>query len=116
DKVACVVSRYDARADIGQEDIERVVGLPVWAVLPSDYRKVIAAANAGKPLVSDANSRLATAVVQLARRLAGASAEPAKRPAARAAGRLGGLFSFYPMAQVTPIDTRHGHYQETKSR
>jgi pilus assembly protein CpaE len=94
DKVACVVSRYDARADIGQEDIERVVGLPVWAVLPSDYRKVIAAANAGKPLVSDANSRLASSVVQLARRLAGASAEPAKRPAARAAGRLGGLFSF----------------------
>ncbi len=94
DKVACVVSRYDARADIGQEDIERVVGLPVWAVLPSDYRKVIAAANAGKPLVSDANSRLASSVVQLARRLAGASAEPVKRPAARAAGRLGGLFSF----------------------
>ena len=94
DKVACVVSRYDARADIGQEDIERVVGLPVWAVLPSDYRKVIAAANAGKPLVSDANSRLASSVVQLARRLAGASAEPVKRPAARAVGRLGGLFSF----------------------
>ena len=94
DKVACVVSRYDARADIGQEDIERVVGLPVWAVLPSDYRKVIAAANAGKPLVSDANSRLASSVVQLARRLAGTSSESAKRPAAKAAGRLGGLFSF----------------------
>jgi pilus assembly protein CpaE len=94
DKVACIVSRYDARADIGQEDIERVVGLPVWAVLPSDYRKVIAAANAGKPLVSDANSRLASSIVQLARRLAGASAEPARRPAARTAGRLGSLFSF----------------------
>jgi pilus assembly protein CpaE len=93
DKVAAVVSRYDARADIGQEDIERVVGLPVWAVLPSDYRKVIAAANAGRPLVSDANSRLAAAVVQLGSRLSGNTVEPAKRPAPKAAGRLGGLFS-----------------------
>ena len=46
--VSMVVSRYDARADIGQEDIERVVGLPVWAVLPSDYRRAVAAANAGR--------------------------------------------------------------------
>jgi pilus assembly protein CpaE len=36
DRVATVVTRYDVRADIGQEDIERVVGLPVWGVLPSD--------------------------------------------------------------------------------
>jgi len=43
--VGAVVSRYDARAEIGQEDIERVVGLPVWSVLPSDYRRAVAAAN-----------------------------------------------------------------------
>jgi pilus assembly protein CpaE len=92
DKVATVVSRYDSRADIGQEDIERVVGLPVWAVLPSDYRKVIAAANAGRPLVSDNHSRLAASVVQLAHRLANLSGESAKRPPAKPAGRLGGLF------------------------
>ena len=71
DKVATVVSRYDSRADIGQEDIERVVGLPVWGLLPSDYRKVISAANAGRPLVSDNHSRLAASVVQLAQRLSG---------------------------------------------
>jgi pilus assembly protein CpaE len=93
DKVATVVSRYDSRADIGQEDIERVVGLPVWAVLPSDYRKVIAAANAGRPLVSDNHSRLASSVVQLAHRLASLSGgDSAKRPPAKPAGRLGGLF------------------------
>jgi pilus assembly protein CpaE len=88
EKVAAVVSRYDARADIGQEDIERVVGLPVWGVLPSDYRKVIAAANAGRPLVSDNHSRLAASVVQLAKRLTGAAAEGEKRPA-KPGGRLG---------------------------
>jgi pilus assembly protein CpaE len=87
DKVAAVVSRYDSRADIGQEDIERVVGLPVWATLPSDYRKAIAAANAGRPLVSDNHSRLAASVVQLAERLVGTTAE-VKKPA-KTGGRLG---------------------------
>jgi pilus assembly protein CpaE len=95
DKVNAVVSRYDPRADIGQEDIERVVGLPVWAVLPSDYRKVIAAANAGRPLVSDNHSRLAASVTQLAQRLSSSSSASEKKGApARPAGRLGGLFSF----------------------
>jgi pilus assembly protein CpaE len=87
DKVAAVVSRYDSRADIGQEDIERVVGLPVWATLPSDYRKAIAAANAGRPLVSDNHSRLAASVVQLAHKLVGVSGEVKK--AAKPGGRLG---------------------------
>jgi pilus assembly protein CpaE len=88
DRVAAVVSRYDSRADIGQEDIERVVGLPVWAVLPSDYRKAIAAANVGRPLVSDNHSRLAGSVVKLAHRLVGTTG--AAKP--KAASRLGGFF------------------------
>jgi len=94
DKVDLVVTRYDVRADIAQEDIERVVGLPVWATLPSDYRKVIAAANAGRPLVSDNHSRLAASVQQFATRLAGVSSqgEAAKRPPSKPAGRLGGFF------------------------
>ena len=88
DKVAAVVSRYDSRADIGQDDIERVVGLPVWAVLPSDYRKAIAAANVGRPLVSDNHSRLAGSVVKFAHRLVGRTAV---QPKVRS-GRLGGFF------------------------
>ena len=71
DRVATVVSRYDSRAEIGQDDIERVVGLPVWGVLPSDYRNVISAANQGKPLIAENRSRLAKSVRQLARRLTG---------------------------------------------
>ncbi len=93
ERVGAVVSRYDVRADIGQEDIERVVGLPVWAALPSDYRKVLAAANAGRPLVSDNHSRLASSVVQLAVQLSGASAQPAKSKPAKSGGRLGGFFN-----------------------
>jgi pilus assembly protein CpaE len=93
DKVGSVVSRYDARAEIGQEDIERVVGLPVWAVLPSDYRRAVAAANVGRPLVREGQSRLGSAMQQFARKLAGRPAEAAaKAPAARTVGRLGGFF------------------------
>jgi pilus assembly protein CpaE len=88
DRVGAVVSRYDARADIGQDDIQRVVGVPVWGTLPSDYRKVLAAANAGRPLVTDNHSRLAASVTQLAQRLAGPppavhKAAEAKPPARR---------------------------------
>ena len=91
DRVGAAVTRYDARADIGQEDIERVVGLPVWATLPSDYRKVLAAANAGRPLVSDNHSRLAGSIVQLAERLAGAGCQGGsrRRPKPKTRGRLG---------------------------
>jgi Flp pilus assembly CpaE family ATPase len=90
DKVGTVVTRYDARADIGQEDIERVVGLPVWAVLPSDYRRAIAAANAGRPLMTENSSRLASSIRDFARKI-GAVKQEERRPA-KAAGRLAGLF------------------------
>jgi pilus assembly protein CpaE len=92
DRVAAVVSRYDSRADIGQDDIERVVGLPVWAVLPSDYRKAIAAANVGRPLVSDNHSRLAGSVVKFAQRLVGATGPPDAPARTKPMGRLGGFF------------------------
>jgi pilus assembly protein CpaE len=88
DRVGVAVSRYDARADIGQEDIEHTVGLPVWAALPSDYRKVIAAANAGRPLVSENHSRLAASIEELARRLGGPS-EPRDKKPAKPRSRLG---------------------------
>jgi septum site-determining protein MinD len=93
ERVAMVVSRYDTRAEIGQDDIERVVGLPVWAVLPSDYRRAVAAATAGQPIVGETQSKLATTIRQFARRLTGQPAEPtAVRSLARTAGRFGGLF------------------------
>jgi pilus assembly protein CpaE len=93
DRVAAVVSRYDPRAEIGQEDIERVIGLPVWSVLPSDYRRAVAAANVGQPLVREGQSRLGSAIQLFARRVAGPSARvEVKKPVVKAAGRLGGIF------------------------
>ncbi len=91
DRVGAVVSRYDARADIGQDDIERVGGLPVWAVLPSDYRRAVAAANVGRPLVSEPSSRLASSMQDLARKLSGISREEVS-VAAKPKRRVGGIF------------------------
>jgi len=91
DRLGSVVSRYDARAEIGQGDIDRVVGLPVWGVLPSDYRLALQAANQGSPLVVDNHSRLANAIRQLAHKVA-KSPGAAKASAPRKVGRLAGLF------------------------
>ena len=92
ERLGAVVSRYDARAEIGQDDIERVVGLPVWGVLPSDYRLALQAANQGHPLVVDNHSRLTNAIRELSRRVTRSQgAEKAAGPA-RKMGRLAGLF------------------------
>ncbi len=69
-------------------------GCPSGRVLPSDYRKVIAAANAGRPLVSDNHSRLATSVVQFARELAGVPSTGRRRRQGRAEARAAWAGSF----------------------
>ena len=95
DKVSAVVMRHDSRADIGQNDIERVVGLPVWRMLPNDYRLALTAVTSGRPLVTDNKSRLPTAIRQLADRLHGShlkSSKPdggAKRASSRRLGFVG---------------------------
>jgi pilus assembly protein CpaE len=91
DRVSMAVSRYDSRAEIGQDDVERVAGLPVWAVLPSDYRRAVASANAGEPIVAEPTNRLSKIIKEFARRLAGRPAEPALRSLAKTAGRFGGM-------------------------
>ena len=92
DRVVAVVSRYETRAEIRQDDIERVVGAPVWAVMPSDYRRAVAAANAGQPLVRSGQSRLSTAAVEFAKKLAGLGSRKVLGRTTAKAGRLGGLF------------------------
>ncbi|HUF46263.1 MAG TPA: hypothetical protein VMM93_00540, partial [Vicinamibacterales bacterium] len=92
DRLGSVVSRYDSRAEIGQDDIERVVGLPVWGVLPSDYRLALQAANQGSPLVVDNHSKLANAVRQLARKVVRSGGAGEAQAPPRKVGRLAGLF------------------------
>ena len=71
EKVALVVSRFDKSADIGTDDIEEVVHLPVRFTFPSDYRLALQALNAGRPFVLDGGSKLAAAVTAFANELNG---------------------------------------------
>ena len=50
DRIRVVLTRYDKQAEISQEDVERVIGVAVKHVVPSDYRAALQALNKGRPL------------------------------------------------------------------
>ena len=77
ERVSVVISRYDARAEIGQADVERVIGRPVTCLFPNNYQTALASLNNGRPLVLDNHTKLASAFTTFAGQLAGV---PAERP------------------------------------
>jgi pilus assembly protein CpaE len=87
ERISVIVSRFDKQNDIAQHDIERVVGLPVSHVLPSDYRLALRAMNQGRPLALDNHNKLAAAYREVARDLAGLESGRATNTTS------GGLFS-----------------------
>jgi pilus assembly protein CpaE len=70
DRVKTVIGRLDASAEIGTEELEKVLGGPLRG-LPSDYRRALEALNRGRPLVLENHSRVASEVQRLARELGG---------------------------------------------
>lgn len=84
-RVKFVVNRFDARAEIGQAEIEKVVGVSA-NLLPSDYRTAVDALNAGRPVVLDQDPRLSRAFRSFASELAGI-AKPMRE------SRSGGMLS-----------------------
>jgi pilus assembly protein CpaE len=85
-RVRFVVNRFDGKAEIGQPEIEKAVGMSV-TVLPSDYRTAVDALNAGRPVVGDKDSRLGRAFRSFASDLAGI-AKPAREPRGGMLSRL----------------------------
>ena len=77
ERVSIVISRYDARAEIGQADVERAIGRPVAGLFPNDYATALASLNEGRPLVLANHTKLASAFTAFASQLAGV---PAARP------------------------------------
>ena len=77
ERVNVVISRYDARAEIGQADVERVIGRRVVHLFPDNYPIVLASHNKGRPLVLDNHTKLASALTAFASDVAGL---PADRP------------------------------------
>jgi pilus assembly protein CpaE len=69
-RVKFVVNRFDGRAEIGQAESEKVVGLPALT-LPSDYRAAVDALNTGRPLVLDKEQRISRSIHSFVSELAG---------------------------------------------
>jgi pilus assembly protein CpaE len=88
DRVRVIVSRYDKQAEIGTEDVARVVGSPVSFNVPSDYRAALQALNKGRPLAMDRETKLAGAFHAIACELAGVKAQPAAEES-KSGGLLG---------------------------
>jgi len=83
-RVRVVVNRFDPKADIGQADVEKVIGMAAQS-LPSDYRAAVDALNTGRPIALDKDKKLGRAFNAFAGELAGVA------KAARPAG--GGMLS-----------------------
>jgi pilus assembly protein CpaE len=75
ERVSVVITRYDAGAEIGQKDVERVVGRPVSYVFPNNYAIAMASLNTGRPLVLDNHNKLSSAFTSFASQLAGLPAD-----------------------------------------
>lgn len=83
ERVSVVLNRYSGSADIRREDVERILGVPVVAVLPSEYESALVAANTGQPLVTQRRNRLGKALTALAEHLDhAATGRPASRDGA----------------------------------
>jgi septum formation inhibitor-activating ATPase MinD len=85
ERVTVVITRYDAGAEIGQKDVERVIGRAVTYVFPNNYPITLASLNNGRPLVLDNHTKLASAFTAFASQLAGL---PAERPGREKSGGL----------------------------
>jgi len=90
DRVKVVISRFDKQAEIGIEDVQRVVGSPVKYTVPSDYRVALTSLNKGRPVALDKDNKLTPAFQKIAYDLAGL--EQVERQAD--SGRGGGLFGW----------------------
>jgi len=74
DKVKLVVNRVDPQAEVSVEEIEKVLGYPVYAQIPDD-REVAKAISLGVPVVmSNPKAKAAIAISALSRGLVGGEA------------------------------------------
>ena len=87
DRIRVVISRYDPQSEIGQEDVERTIGVPVKHTFPSDYRLALKALNQGRPVALDNHNALSGSVQKFARELAGVTDAPRDKQSGS-----GGLF------------------------
>lgn len=66
DKVRVIVNRAVDTNSITVSDVQKIIGYPIWAKIPSDYKVAVNALNRGIPFVSGApNSKLSQSITEL---------------------------------------------------
>jgi pilus assembly protein CpaE len=70
-QIRLIVNRYHGRETISLQDIERTIGIKVYATLANDYEAVISAVNSGTPLVHNGSSKYAKDLRALGSQIAG---------------------------------------------
>jgi pilus assembly protein CpaE len=81
ERVKLAITRLDLKSEIGQTDVERVLGGPVKYVFPNDYQASLSAITRGEPLILQNHSRLASSFEKIARELGGLPAKEDKQAA-----------------------------------
>jgi pilus assembly protein CpaE len=77
DRLKLILNRVPKRSELAPGEIEKILGLPVYAVLPSCYPELHECYSVGKLLPE--RSVLATAIRELAMRMAGLAEQPKKK-------------------------------------
>jgi pilus assembly protein CpaE len=76
-KLRIVVNRWSKQVDLDVRQVEKILGEPVVASLPSDYQTVVDSINLGTPLVrSNAGSKIAREIKRIAQTLAAEATPP----------------------------------------
>ncbi|HBC32341.1 MAG TPA: hypothetical protein DC024_14000 [Clostridiales bacterium] len=66
DKIRLIVNRAVDMNSITINDVQKIIGYPIWAKLPSDYKVAVNALNRGVPFVTGApNSKLSASITGL---------------------------------------------------
>ncbi len=67
DKVRLIINRAVEMSSIKISDVQEILGYPIWAKLPSDYKVAVTSLNRGIPFVlSDPNSKIAQSIDSIA--------------------------------------------------
>jgi pilus assembly protein CpaE len=76
-RLRLVLNRVPKRVDVTPEELEKMLGLPTFAMLPNDYPELYDAYSEGKLLAR--NSNLGQHIARLAAKVAGTKMEPPKK-------------------------------------
>jgi pilus assembly protein CpaE len=70
-QIQLIVNRFNPANDISLDDVQRTIGLKVYATIGNDYEALIQSINSGKPIVLNGNSKYSRDVKALGVKIAG---------------------------------------------